>query len=43
MTEASFTLTIRVVNTIANLLEAKGDPSGLNALYITPYPVYKLK
>lgn len=43
VTEASFALTIRVVNTIANLLEAKGDPSGLNALYITPYPVYKLK
>lgn len=41
--ETSFTLTIRVVNTIANLLEAKGDPSGLNALYITPYPVYSLR
>ncbi len=36
----SFTLTVRVVNTIANLLEAQRKPSGLRACSITPQPCY---
>lgn len=38
----TFTLTVRVVNTIANLLEAQSKPSGLNACSITAYPKYTL-
>ena len=38
----TFTLTVRVVNTIANLLEAQRKPSGLNACSITAYPKYTL-
>lgn len=38
-----FTLTLRVVNTIANLLEARREPSGLFGLTITPHPAYHLE
>lgn len=38
-----FKLTIRVVNTIANLLEAQRKPSGLMSCHITAYPRYTLE
>ncbi|MHC1785730.1 MAG: glycosyl hydrolase [Christensenellales bacterium] len=43
VTMETFTLKVRVVNTIANLLEAKRKPSGLNSLQILPHPQYRLK
>lgn len=36
----TFTLTVRVVNTVANILEAQRKPSGLNGCAITAYPKY---
>lgn len=38
-----FRLKVRVVNTIANLLEAKRKPSGLFGMRIVPHPVYTLR
>lgn len=40
VTDRTFTLTVRVVNTVANLLEAQRKPSGLNACSIRANPVY---
>ncbi len=42
VTGDSFTLKVRAVNTIANLLEAKRKPSGLRRLDILPHPLYTL-
>lgn len=36
----TFTLTVRVVNTVANILEAQRKPSGLNSCAIQAKPVY---
>ena len=41
--DSAFTLTVRAVNTIANLLEGARKPSGLRSLSITPCPVYTLR
>lgn len=40
ITGQTFTLTVRVVNTVANILEAQRKPSGLNGCAITAYPKY---
>lgn len=41
VTSSTFTLTVRVVNTVANLLEAQRKPSGLNSCRITALPIYR--
>ncbi len=40
VSQRSFQLTLRVVNTVANLLEAERKPSGLVSCRIVPYPRY---